>query len=147
MTDAPEGISTAFQTFLDRAPQHAAAWMGAVQGLVGASALDTKTAELAYLAVLAVLRMESGVPFHVARAKRAGASRDEIISAVLVRPAELLLRRLADALARTSRQVNTLDRRVRQLLDGQIRWIQGTLGEREREDHVRLKHLMRSRSG
>jgi alkylhydroperoxidase/carboxymuconolactone decarboxylase family protein YurZ len=43
-----------------------------------------KTAELAYLAVLAALRMESGVPFHVKLAREAGASRDEVISALLV---------------------------------------------------------------
>jgi alkylhydroperoxidase/carboxymuconolactone decarboxylase family protein YurZ len=39
---------------------------------------------LAYLAVLAALRIESGVPFHVKSAKQAGASREEIISAILV---------------------------------------------------------------
>jgi AhpD family alkylhydroperoxidase len=66
------------------APEHAQAWSAAVQGLAGASALDRKTAELAYLAVLAVLRLESGVPFHVQEAKAAGASREEIISAILV---------------------------------------------------------------
>jgi alkylhydroperoxidase/carboxymuconolactone decarboxylase family protein YurZ len=33
---------------------------------------------------LAALRMESGVPFHVKLAKEAGASRDDVISAVLV---------------------------------------------------------------
>ena len=43
-----------------------------------------QAAELAYLAVLAVLGMESGVPFHVQAAKDAGASREEVISAVLV---------------------------------------------------------------
>lgn len=46
--------------------------------------MDKKTAELAYLAVLAALRMESGIPFHVKMAKEAGATREEIISAVLV---------------------------------------------------------------
>lgn len=55
-----------------------------VQGLDQASALDKKTEELAYLAVLAALRMESGIPFHVQSAKRAGASREEVISAILV---------------------------------------------------------------
>jgi alkylhydroperoxidase/carboxymuconolactone decarboxylase family protein YurZ len=55
-----------------------------VQDLAGASALDQKTAALAYLAVLAALRMDSGVPFHVHLAKQLGASRDEIISAVLI---------------------------------------------------------------
>ena len=83
MSNEPR-VSSAFQTFLTEAPGHAQAWMAAVQALDGASALDEKTGELAYLAVLAALRMESGVPFHVQMAKRAGATREEIISAVLV---------------------------------------------------------------
>jgi alkylhydroperoxidase/carboxymuconolactone decarboxylase family protein YurZ len=77
-------ISNAFQTFMREAPQHAAAWGGMVQGMAAASALDEKTSSLAYLAVMAALRLESGIPFHVASAKKAGASRDEVISAVLV---------------------------------------------------------------
>lgn len=77
-------ISNAFQTFLKEAPEHAQAWAGAVQGLAIASALDPKTAELAYLAVLAALRLENGIPFHVQAAKQAGASRREVISAILV---------------------------------------------------------------
>ncbi len=84
MSNTIPGVSNAFQTFLNEASGHAAAWMQVVQGLDQASALDEKTAELAYLAVLAALRMESGVPFHVASAKRAGAPRQEVISAVLV---------------------------------------------------------------
>ena len=78
-------VSKAFQTFMNEAPQHAQTWGGMVQGLAKASALDAKTAALAYLAVLAALRMESGVPFHVQVAKRAGATRAEVISAVLDR--------------------------------------------------------------
>ncbi|MBT3071237.1 carboxymuconolactone decarboxylase family protein [Rhodomicrobium sp. Az07] len=77
-------ISKAFQIFLSQAPDHAKAWMGAVHGLDGASALDKKTEELAYLAVLAAARLTSGIPFHVQSAKAAGASRAEIISAVLI---------------------------------------------------------------
>lgn len=80
----PPLISRAFQVFLNEAPKHAQAWSSAVQGLAGATALDEKTSALAYLAVLAALRMESGIPFHVQAAKKAGASREEIISAVLV---------------------------------------------------------------
>ena len=49
-----------------------------------ASALDAKTVALAYLAVRAAMRLESCVPFHTAHAKAAGASRDEVISAVLI---------------------------------------------------------------
>ena len=84
MSNELAGVSRSFQSFLDRAPNHARAWMGAVQGLDAASALDKKAAALAYLAVLAALRLESGVPFHVRLAKEAGASLDEVISALLI---------------------------------------------------------------
>ena len=83
MSNEQSGISNAFQMFLDRAPKHAGAWMTAVQALGEASALD-ETSALAYLAVLAALRLDSGVPFHVKLAKQTGASRDEVISALLV---------------------------------------------------------------
>ena len=84
MSDPKPLISKAFQMFQGEAPQHASAWMELVQGLSGASALDEKTRGLAYLAVLAALRLESGIPFHVQMVKKAGASRDEVISAVLL---------------------------------------------------------------
>jgi alkylhydroperoxidase/carboxymuconolactone decarboxylase family protein YurZ len=77
-------ISDAFQVFLKESPKHAQAWMDAVRGLSEASALDARTQALAYLAVLAALRMESGIPFHVVQAKQAGASREEVVSAILV---------------------------------------------------------------
>jgi alkylhydroperoxidase/carboxymuconolactone decarboxylase family protein YurZ len=84
MSDKSQRISDAFQLFLKESPQHARVWMSAVHGLGKASALDEKTNALAYLAVLAALRLESGVPFHVAHAKEVGASRNEVISAVLI---------------------------------------------------------------
>lgn len=77
-------ISKAFFAFQKEAPQHAQVWMKCVQGLAAASVLDEKTRELAYLAVLAVLRLESGIPFHVQAAKKAEAKQDEVISAVLL---------------------------------------------------------------
>lgn len=83
MSSQPK-VSSAFQAFMTEAPQHSQAWGTMVQALDQASALDHKTEELAYLAVLAALRMESGIPFHVQMAKQAGASRQEIISAILV---------------------------------------------------------------
>jgi alkylhydroperoxidase/carboxymuconolactone decarboxylase family protein YurZ len=84
VSDQSSSVSKAFQVFMADAPGHAQAWGGMVQGLASASALDGKTAALAYLAVLAALRLESGVPFHVLQAKQRGASRDEVISAILV---------------------------------------------------------------
>ena len=77
-------VSTSFQTFMSEAPQHSAAWGEAVDQLKKASALDAKTAALAYLSVLAVSGLESGLPFHVKQAKAHRAGRDEVISAILI---------------------------------------------------------------
>ncbi len=49
-------ISNAFKAFSEEAPKHAEVWMKLVQGLSSASALDYKTHNIAYLAVLAALR-------------------------------------------------------------------------------------------
>lgn len=84
MTQQPSPVSPGFQAFAAAAPGHAQAWSAMVQGLAAASALEKKTAALAYLAVLAALRLESGVPFHVQMARQLGASRDEVVSAVLL---------------------------------------------------------------
>jgi alkylhydroperoxidase/carboxymuconolactone decarboxylase family protein YurZ len=84
MTSQTSAVSQAFQTFMREAPQHAQAWGSMVQSLASASALDRKTSALAYLAVLAALRLESGIPFHAQTARQAGASREEVISAILI---------------------------------------------------------------
>jgi alkylhydroperoxidase/carboxymuconolactone decarboxylase family protein YurZ len=73
-----------FEAFLRDAPDFAQAWMQGIHAVEEASALDEKTLSLAYLAVLAAMRMPGGVPFFVRRAKGAGATRDEVISALLV---------------------------------------------------------------
>lgn len=77
-------VSKAFALFMHEAPAHAEAWLQAARGLDAASALDGKTEELAYVAVLAATGNTSGVPFHVRAAKAHGASRQEVVSAVLV---------------------------------------------------------------
>lgn len=77
-------ISNAFKLFTVAAPAHAAAWMGAARGLGEACALDPKTRDLAYLSVLASQGLVSGVPFHVISARNNGATREEVISAVLL---------------------------------------------------------------
>ncbi|TQJ92609.1 carboxymuconolactone decarboxylase family protein [Streptomyces sp. SLBN-31] len=80
----PGGVSQAFEVFETEATGHAGAWMNATRALDEACALDPKTKNLAYLAVLAALRLESGIPFHVALAKQCGATRGEVISAILL---------------------------------------------------------------
>ena len=77
-------VSNAFMSFAQNAPEHQKIWMETAIKLDGASNLDKKTETLAYIAVLAALRLDSGIPFHVIEAKKAGASREEVISAVLI---------------------------------------------------------------
>ncbi|MGW8144080.1 MAG: carboxymuconolactone decarboxylase family protein [Anaerolineales bacterium] len=77
-------ISDAFKTFMMDAPEHAKAWSDVVQSLSKANVLDKKTGGLAYLSVLAALNRVSGIPFHVVSLKEQGATREEIISAILV---------------------------------------------------------------
>jgi len=76
--------SPGFAAFTTEAPAHAAAWRNASQALAEASALDPKTQQLAYIAVLSALKLDSALPFHVGMVKKLGATRDEVISAVLV---------------------------------------------------------------
>ncbi|MDR3589098.1 MAG: carboxymuconolactone decarboxylase family protein [Negativicutes bacterium] len=78
------GISNAFLTFMQEAPEYSQAWMEMVQKLDAANPLEEKTKTLAYLAVLAAAGLTGGVPFHVRHAKACGATRQEIIGAVLV---------------------------------------------------------------
>jgi V/A-type H+-transporting ATPase subunit D len=56
---------------------------------------------------------------------------------------ELRLRRLATALATTSRQVNMLEQRVAPALEAAIGTVAQQLEEREREEHTRLRLLFR----
>jgi alkylhydroperoxidase/carboxymuconolactone decarboxylase family protein YurZ len=77
-------ISDAFRTFFEDAPNHQQAWFQGIQQLSSANVLDPKTSALAYLAVMAAVNLHSGIPYHVREAKNAGASRDEVISAILI---------------------------------------------------------------
>ena len=54
-------------------------------------------------------------------------------------PQEMLLQRLGVALARTSRQVQTLERRVSPRLVSEIARVRQVLEEREREERLRLR--------
>lgn len=79
-----EHVSDGFMAFMREGGAASQAFMEMVFKASEASALDKKTGELAYLAVLAALRMTGGLNFHVKSAKKLGATRDEVKSAVLV---------------------------------------------------------------
>jgi V/A-type H+-transporting ATPase subunit D len=87
-------------------------------------------------------------PGSLAPAASAAADGFEVLCEMLLDGAsrELLMRRLARTLASTSRQVNLLERRVAPRLAAEIRRTRATLGEREREDCVRLEQLLHRRS-
>ena len=72
-------MAQGFELFMEEAPEVAKAYGGMVMQLAQTSAL-----ELAYLAVLAATGREGGLGFHAKSAKDAGATRDEVASAVLV---------------------------------------------------------------
>jgi vacuolar-type H+-ATPase subunit D/Vma8 len=57
----------------------------------------------------------------------------------------MLIRRLGEALSQTSRQVNTLERRIAPELRSDMVGVRRVLDEREREERLRLKHLLRHR--
>jgi len=79
-----KNLSNSFQVFLKEAPEHSKIWADAVQKLDTACSLDKKTEEIAYISLLAAVGLESGIPFHVKRAKELGASREDIKSAILL---------------------------------------------------------------
>jgi V/A-type H+-transporting ATPase subunit D len=60
-------------------------------------------------------------------------------------PREMLLRRLGQEMARTSRQVRALERRVEPELVAAVSSTAALLDEREREEHLRLRHFLRRR--
>lgn len=68
----------------------------------------------------------------------------ETLTALLLDMAsrEILIRRLARALAETSRRVNLLQSRVGPGLQAELTRIEATLEEREREEQLRYRHLL-----
>ncbi len=76
------------------------------------------------------------------------ANRFETLAARLLEAAsrEVHLRALGDALARTSRQLHTLEHRVAPRLHDRIDSVGRALDEREREEHTRLRQLLRRRA-
>lgn len=77
-------VSNSFEVFMQESGATGEAFMEFVRKSSAASALDKKTASLAYLAVLAAVGAQGGLPFHVKQAKAVGASREEVKSAILI---------------------------------------------------------------
>lgn len=75
------------------------------------------------------------------------ASRFEALAELLIdaAPREQRVRRLGDAVSITTRRLRTLEERVAPGIAQQIAAVRRSLEEREREEQIRLKHVMRGR--
>jgi V/A-type H+-transporting ATPase subunit D len=119
-------------------------------------AVDIRPAEIwgipvSELAASPVLRRTVGArataPGLTGPAAAEAAAEFEVFAGLLLEaaPRELVLRRLGEALALTSRQVNTLEQRLLPQVRSQITFTRRALEEREREEHLRLRRLLRKR--
>jgi V/A-type H+/Na+-transporting ATPase subunit D len=64
---------------------------------------------------------------------------------VAAAPREMMIRRLGQAVAQTSRQVRALELRVEPALGSAVTRVTSLLEEREREEHLRLRHFLGKR--
>jgi len=81
-------------------------------------------------------------------AAHAASSFEDLIERLLdAAPREMLIERLGAALSQTSRRVNTLEKHVEPAIERHLRLVREALDEREREEHVRHKHLRRVTGG
>lgn len=83
MAETKPKAGEALMTFFREAPEQAQAWLAAIRNMEGASALDPKTHQLVCVGICAALQMKDGAFFHAQAAKAAGASKAEVISAIL----------------------------------------------------------------
>ncbi len=70
--------------FQSEAPEVAQAFNGLIMSLVGRKGLDQKTKQLIYIAMKAAMGDVTAVQFHIPMAKAAGATREEVVDAVLM---------------------------------------------------------------
>lgn len=83
MANEGQKVGNALGMFFSNAPEQAQAWLGAIGAMEKASALDPKTQQLVCLGITAALEMKDGAAYHSLAAKKAGADRKEIISAIM----------------------------------------------------------------
>lgn len=72
------------ELFQSEAPEVAQAFNGLIQSLVGRKGIDQKTKQLIYIAMKAAMGDDMAVKAHIPMAKAAGATREEVVDAVLM---------------------------------------------------------------
>jgi alkylhydroperoxidase/carboxymuconolactone decarboxylase family protein YurZ len=72
------------EIFRQEAPDVARAFDGLIQSIVATKGLDQKTKQLIYIAMKASMGDQTAVKFHVPMAKAAGATKEEVVDAILM---------------------------------------------------------------
>ena len=72
------------ELFRQEAPEVAAAFNSLIMALVASEGLDQKTKQLIYIAMKAAMGDDMAVKAHVPMAKAAGATREEVVDAILM---------------------------------------------------------------
>jgi len=76
--------NNAMELFMQEAPEVAKAFDGLIQSLVASKGLDQKTKQLIYIAMKTAAGDETAVKFHAPMARQLGATKAEIIDAILL---------------------------------------------------------------
>jgi len=76
--------SNPMEVFRNEAPEVAAAFNGLIMSLVASKGLDQKTKQLIYIAMKSSTGDQMAVKAHVPMAKAAGATKEEIVDAILM---------------------------------------------------------------
>jgi AhpD family alkylhydroperoxidase len=72
------------ELFKDEAPEVAAAFNNLIMAVVKRPALDAKTKQLIYIAMKAAMGDDAAVKAHIPMARAVGATREEVIDAILM---------------------------------------------------------------
>lgn len=72
------------ELFQEEAPDVAQAFNGLIQSLIERDGLDQKTKQLIYIAMKAAMGDDVAVKYHIPMAKAAGATKAEVVDAVLM---------------------------------------------------------------
>lgn len=72
------------EVFQKEAPEVAAAFNGLIKSIVASKGIDEKTKQLIYIAIKASMGDEMAVKAHVPMAKAAGATKAEVVDAILL---------------------------------------------------------------
>jgi alkylhydroperoxidase/carboxymuconolactone decarboxylase family protein YurZ len=72
------------EIFHAEAPEVASAFNGLIRSLIATKGLDEKTKQLIYIAMKASSGDETAVKFHVPMAKQLGATKAEVVDAILL---------------------------------------------------------------